>query len=110
MNDLNNSVTQKTRLFGKSDTILSIIGMLACLAIFGIVMFVAYLPTRPPAVDHTIAAGRSKRLAALQAKETETYNSYGWIDKPAGVLHIPVERAVAVFVQEQQEIKKEPNQ
>jgi hypothetical protein len=33
-------------------------------------------------------------LADLRAKEDETLNSYGWVDRNAGVVHIPIDEAI----------------
>jgi len=38
-------------------------------------------------------------LAKLQARDEAELNSYGWIDKPAGVVRIPVERAMQLLVE-----------
>jgi hypothetical protein len=33
-------------------------------------------------------------LAALRAQEDDQLNHYGWIDKKAGIVRIPIERAM----------------
>lgn len=38
-------------------------------------------------------------LAKLQARDEAELNSYGWIDKPAGVVRIPIERAMQLLVE-----------
>jgi hypothetical protein len=38
-------------------------------------------------------------LARLRAEEQERLSSYGWVDKPAGVVRIPVERAMELLVE-----------
>jgi hypothetical protein len=38
-------------------------------------------------------------LAALQTAENERLASYGWVDKPNGVVRIPIERAMALMVE-----------
>ncbi len=38
-------------------------------------------------------------LEKYTAAENAQLNSYGWIDKSAGVVHIPIERAMALIVQ-----------
>ncbi len=35
----------------------------------------------------------------FRAAEEEQLNSYGWVDKSAGVMHIPVERAIDIVAQ-----------
>lgn len=78
----------------------SILGIFACMGIFIVIIVIAYLPNRPRPVEQGIIDERIKRLSSLNAKETETYNSYGWIDKPAGIVHIPVESAIDAFVKD----------
>lgn len=38
-------------------------------------------------------------LAALRAREDETLRSYGWVDRNAGVVRIPIDRAVELTLQ-----------
>lgn len=33
-------------------------------------------------------------LQAYKAKENDLLNSYGWVDKSAGIAHIPIDRAI----------------
>jgi hypothetical protein len=35
----------------------------------------------------------------FRLKEEQTLNSYGWVDQPAGVVHIPIERAMQLVAQ-----------
>lgn len=37
-------------------------------------------------------------LAALRAREAARLSSYGWVDRQAGVVHIPIERAMELLV------------
>ena len=64
------------------------------------------IPTEPqlqsmpgvPLVGGTLEAGMqpfsSTGYAELATKQEKTLTSYGWIDRQAGVVHIPIERAV----------------
>jgi hypothetical protein len=38
-------------------------------------------------------------LQTLQARERAELNSYGWIDKSAGVVRIPIDRAIELMTQ-----------
>ena len=51
----------------------------------------------PPAPRLEIDSTAS--LLRLRAEETETLTTYGWVDKPAGVVRIPIERAMALMVE-----------
>ncbi|MGH9537500.1 MAG: hypothetical protein ACRD3H_06240 [Terriglobales bacterium] len=35
----------------------------------------------------------------FRMQEEKTLNSYGWVDQPAGVVHIPIERAMQLLAQ-----------
>jgi hypothetical protein len=38
-------------------------------------------------------------LARLHAEEDEVLRTYGWVDKPNGVVRIPIDRAMALMVE-----------
>ena len=38
-------------------------------------------------------------LADLNAKEDETLNSYGWVDRNAGIVRIPIDEAIRLTLQ-----------
>ena len=50
----------------------------------------------PPAPRLQIAP--SVDLAEYRQKESERLNSYGWVDRPAGKVHIPIEQAIDAVV------------
>ena len=39
-------------------------------------------------------------LAAYQDQEAERLSSYGWVDKNAGIAHIPIERAIDLLFEQ----------
>ena len=39
------------------------------------------------------------QLGGQRLHEEETLNTYGWVDQKAGVVHIPIERAMALIAQ-----------
>lgn len=57
--------------------------------------------TLSPAEIATLKASREwarpSELAALQRAERRNLESYGWVDRPSGVVRIPVERAMALI-------------
>jgi len=75
---------------------------LVCILLFFIIMVVVYIPNRPPAVDQAIVKARLERLSKLHAHEQEVTTTYGWVDAEAGIVHIPVERAMELTVNELQ--------
>ncbi len=39
-------------------------------------------------------------LEAYKSQQQERLNSYGWVDKDAGIAHIPIERAIELTAQQ----------
>lgn len=37
---------------------------------------------------------------AFEAQESERLNSYGWVDKDAGIVHIPIDRAIELTAEQ----------
>ena len=56
------------------------------------------LPSAPPEPRLQIAP--SLDLKALRATEDAQLHGYGWVDRKAGVVHIPIERAMDLVAQE----------
>jgi len=48
-------------------------------------------------------------LAALRAKEDRELTSYGWIDKEAGVVRIPIDRAMELIAQRGLPMRDDPD-
>jgi hypothetical protein len=71
-------------------------------AIFALIVLVAYLPQRPPAITQGALTPqeRSARLTELRAKEQKQANSYAWIDQAKGSVQLPIDRAVELTIQE----------
>lgn len=78
------------------------------LALFGLIVLIAYLPQRPGGVQQGVLspAEREARLRDLRAKEQTQAKSYAWIDQKAGVVQLPIDRAVELTVQELNAKKK----
>jgi hypothetical protein len=39
-------------------------------------------------------------MAAMKARENAWLNSYGWVDKDAGIVRIPIDRAIALTAEQ----------
>jgi hypothetical protein len=52
---------------------------------------------RPP--EPRLQTEPREDLAALRAREDETLRSYGWVDRNAGVVRIPIDRAMELTLQ-----------
>jgi hypothetical protein len=57
------------------------------------------LPEAPPAPR--LQTSPLEDLKALRAAEAERLGSYGWVDRKAGVVRIPIERAMELVAGEQ---------
>jgi hypothetical protein len=44
--------------------------------------------------------GRAGRLTELRAKEKAALASYGWVDQKAGVVRLPIDRAMELTIRE----------
>jgi hypothetical protein len=49
-------------------------------------------------------------LRELRAHEDEVLTSYGWVDKNAGIVRIPIEEAMKIVVQKGLPARQEPNE
>jgi hypothetical protein len=64
-------------------------------------------PERWIGVRRTVARVRQdilgeRRGPGLDATERATLRTYGWVDRDAGVVHIPIDRAIELFVKKGQ--------
>lgn len=86
----------------RSAPLVTIAVVLACFALFLLVLYYVYLPRRtgPFAGDgmHT-AEQRKANLAELRAKQAQQAASYAWVDQKTGVVQLPIERAMELTVQ-----------
>lgn len=73
---------------------LSVAGIILAILMFGFIILIAYLPTRPKPVDQDLIDQRLAILAEVNSKQHSLANSYGWVDQTKGVVRIPIERAM----------------
>jgi hypothetical protein len=57
----------------------------------------SYGPSEPPAPR--LQTDPRGDIARLRAREQAQLDGYGWIDRGAGTVHIPIDRAMELFVQ-----------
>ncbi|MBL9205134.1 MAG: hypothetical protein JNN01_08625 [Opitutaceae bacterium] len=50
--------------------------------------------------------GRAGKLAELRAKEQTLSASYGWVDEKAGVVRLPIDRAVELTIRDLSAVKR----
>ena len=87
--------------------------VLACFLVFAAIVAFAYLRNRDTTVAVDLSKidpvdqwrytekGRTDRLAELRGKEQAAATSYGWVDQSAGVVRLPIDRAMELVVAEQ---------
>ena len=64
-------------------------------------MVVAVRPPRQQARAQgalPLSGAPADALAALRAEETHTLTTYGWVDAQAGIVRIPIDRAMELLV------------
>jgi hypothetical protein len=77
--------------------------VLVCFALFGWLARKAYAPSaaRVDKIEGVrTPADRSALLAEHRAKEHLEATTYGWVDQPAGVVRLPLDRAMELTVKE----------
>lgn len=77
----------------------SYLAILGALGIFLLIVFIAYLPNRPPSLTTSLSNQRLIKLKEVQAQQKSRINSYQWIDRSKGIVQIPVERAIELTIQ-----------
>lgn len=82
------------------------------LVLLGFILFGAgayYLITtqnlKNPTFDQKAAQARLERLTKLREEQHTMLHSYGWIDQEAGIVHMPIEKAIPLATAE---LKKKP--
>jgi hypothetical protein len=83
--------------------LVAIIGIFALFALFLGVIYFVYLPRHTGAfTDDGIhnAKQRKDNLKALRDKEAAQARDYAWVDQKAGVVRLPLERAMELTLRE----------
>jgi hypothetical protein len=95
-------------------SLLAVIAVFVLLSLFGFLAERVYMTSRPPAPQNqapdnlskdlawkATPATRKAYLADLRNQQAHQAASYGWVDKKAGVVQLPLERAMELIVAEQ---------
>ena len=83
----------------------SLVSIIAIFVLFGLflaVVYYVYVPRQTGAFAGDgirTAQQRQKTLADLHAKEAAQAKSYGWVDQKAGVVRLPLDRAMELTLQ-----------
>jgi hypothetical protein len=95
----------------------SVAAVFGCFALFLLIIYIAYLPQREKTDEADLSQvspddqwqyspeGRADKLKDLRAHEQTELTSYGWIDEKAGVVRLPIDRAMELTMQSLQPSK-----
>ena len=78
----------------KINRLLSLTGIVGAILIFAVILYVAYLPGRPPAVDREVHEERKRKADEARAEGLAKVTGYEIIDKESGLVRIPIEEAM----------------
>lgn len=93
------------------------VAIVGCMLALGLVVWLAYVPNRGTGVTVDLkqvpedqhwkfsADGRKSRLEQVRANETHQLTNYAWVDQTAGVVRVPVDRAIELVVAEHRNAK-----
>jgi hypothetical protein len=94
-------------------SLIAIVAIFACFALFLVPVRLLYVRHQPPAPQNEAPEQLSKDLAwkatpgsrraymlELVAKQEKQAASYGWVDRKAGIVQVPIERAMELVVQD----------
>ncbi len=80
----------------------ALVGVVFAIVLFVIVVFLQAFFYRQEAEENTrkVVAVAPEELSRLKAQQIETLNSYRYVDPSAGVVAIPIDRAMALVVRD----------
>ena len=79
---------------------LSAVGFFLILFLFAGLLMAFYLRDEPKVVDRGVIAQRTQRLTEVRQRQRALTTSYGWVDREAGIVRIPVQRAMELTLRE----------
>jgi hypothetical protein len=100
--------TRKVALVGAGALLVFLVGVLGAWDILAVGRR-ADQPRGPPAIPPNVQSqqvgivfqpmfGQLQDGALLRDAQLEQLSSYGWVDRPRGVIHLPIERAMELFL------------
>lgn len=81
--------------------ILSLIGIFGAMFVFAVILYVAYLPARPSAIDREVAEKRKQDADEARAAGLAKITSYE-MNAGSGLVRIPIKEAMDLTVMEYQ--------
>jgi len=77
-----------------SNRLLSLVGIIGAMLVFGAILFVAYLPSRPDPVDQAVNEERQAKADEARAAGVAKLAGFEVIDAEAGIVRIPIADAM----------------
>jgi len=89
----------------------SVAAVFGCFALFLLIIWIAYLPQREKTEEADLSQvspddrwqyspeGRAAKLRELRDHEQTELTTYGWIDEKAGIVRLPIDRAMELTQQ-----------
>ncbi|MBI3884812.1 MAG: hypothetical protein HY302_03670 [Opitutae bacterium] len=97
------SASPAPEFFPRRTPVLTPVLVLLAFALFGWLAYRLYVPHAgrvAPVAGVLTPADRRALLAEHRAKETAAATSYGWVDQKAGIVRLPLDRAIELTVKE----------
>jgi hypothetical protein len=70
------------------------IGFIIASVIFAVLVVIVKFSVKAPAIDAGRDATISKALFEIQTNEVALLNNVGWVDKPRGIVRLPIDAAI----------------
>jgi hypothetical protein len=77
-----------------SSRLLSLVGIIGAILVFAAILFVAYLPSRPAAIDQAVNDERQAKADQARAEGVAKLIGFEVIDAGAGTIRIPIADAM----------------
>ena len=95
-------------------SLVTILAILGCFALFLLLVWLAYVPKPPAYIPENEVAekldadqqwqatpeARLGYLTELRSQQSKQATSYGWVDQKAGIVQLPIDRAMELVVQQ----------
>jgi hypothetical protein len=78
--------------------LLSLVGIIGSILVFAAIMFVAYLPSRPSAVDQAVNETRQLKADEARAQGVAKLTGFEVLDADKGTVRIPIQDAMQLTV------------
>jgi hypothetical protein len=95
---MSNSQSPLGSVVGERFPWVSFLGVAGAFLIFVVILCIAYVPKRSYQPDQVRAKERFEILANVRSKAKKEAEAYAWVDQTAGVVRLPISRAMELLV------------